>query len=120
MSKLRRLHRRTSGPAEAIAKALACPSRIRTIPYDKKTDKDGAYAGWSFIKISVDEGVPLLALFVKKDDRLTFDYDGPGIFCESNECDLAECHRCFTRRNCKDHEKCEEFSRREDRMAKRP
>ena len=69
--------------------------------------------------ISVDDGVPLEPLVVKATDRLTVDYDGPGSFCETNACDLHGCHRCFPRRGCEDHEKCEEFSKDEVRRVKR-
>jgi hypothetical protein len=99
--------------AEAVEKALR--GRIRLIPYDRKTDREGSYKGWSFLTISVDDGVPLPPIVVKAKDRLTVDYDGSGSFCESNACDSHECHRCFPRYGCKDHEKCEELSKDEAR-----
>ena len=106
--------------AEAVEKALR--GRIRLRPYDKKTDKENVYEGWSYMTVSVDDGVKLAPLVVKAKDRLTIDYDGPGIgdFCETNSCDSRRCHRCFPRRGCSTHEKCQEFSMEENRKARRP
>jgi len=104
--------------AEAVMKALAGhPPRLR--PYDKKTDKTRSYVGWAFFTISVDEGVDLEPLVLKAKDRKTVDYDGSGIFCESNECEATDCHRCFPRHGCEDHDKCGEFTNAEVRDARR-
>lgn len=31
-------------------------------------------------------------------------------WCDSNECEMPSCHRCFPRKDCTFHEKCQEFT----------
>lgn len=49
------------------------------------------------------------------DDRATVS----ATWCETNDCEESACHRCFPRRECRDHEKCWEFTGREKRDAER-
>ena len=33
------------------------------------------------------------------------------IWCETNDCENPDCHRCFPRDGCIAHEKCEDYTR---------
>jgi len=48
-----------------------------------------------------------------RDETLTYDDENP-IWCEGNVCDIASCHRCFPRKGCTDHFKCQEQGEQDD------
>lgn len=51
------------------------------------------------------------ACLVSKGDATVTTYEGTlGIECETNNCDVTECHRCFPRKDCPHHAKCKEFT----------
>ena len=39
---------------------------------------------------------------------------GPCLWCDSNVCGEQACHRCHTRRGCREHEKCVEATKEEN------
>jgi hypothetical protein len=41
---------------------------------------------------------------VARDDET--DTETRSVWCATNDCDQEECHRCFPREGCHDHEKC--------------
>lgn len=43
----------------------------------------------------------------RRDENLVYDDERP-IWCETNDCDIETCHRCFPRKGCIDHKKCQE------------
>lgn len=32
-------------------------------------------------------------------------------YCQTNDCEDPECHRCWPRKGCEDHSKCIEFTK---------
>lgn len=48
-----------------------------------------------------------------RDENLIDDDENP-IWCESNSCDIESCHRCFPRKGCTDHFKCQEQGEQDD------
>jgi hypothetical protein len=46
-----------------------------------------------------------------------FEVVDPGYWCATNECESALCHRCFPRRGCRHHDKCQDFTREGEAMS---
>lgn len=53
--------------------------------------------------------VKWLQLKADAENKASGDFEG-SIWCDSNECDRASCHRCFPRKDCTEHAKCEDFT----------